>query len=45
VKDSHPIIAREGWPHVAITLVLALIATGFLGAWSLLFWGLFVFVV
>jgi phosphatidylserine decarboxylase len=45
VKDSHPIIAREGWPHIAITLVLALLATGFLGAWSLLFWGLFVFVV
>ena len=45
MKDSHPIIAREGWPHVAITLVLALIATGFLVAWSLLFWGLFAFVV
>jgi phosphatidylserine decarboxylase len=45
VNDSHPILAREGWPHIAISLALALIATAFLGAWSLLFWGLFVFVV
>jgi phosphatidylserine decarboxylase len=45
VNDSHPIIAREGWPHVAIALALALIATAFLGAWSLLFWGAAVFVL
>jgi phosphatidylserine decarboxylase len=46
VKDTHPIIAREGWPHVAIAVALALIATAFLGAsWSLLFWGLAVFVL
>ena len=43
--DNHPIIAREGWPHVAIALALALIATAFLGAWSLLFWGAAVFVL
>jgi phosphatidylserine decarboxylase len=45
VNDSHPIIAREGWPHVAIALALALIATAFLGAWSLLFWGAALFVL
>jgi len=45
VNDSHPIIAREGWPHVAIALALALIATAFLGAWSLLFWAAAVFVL
>ena len=45
MNDSHPIIAREGWPHVAIALALALIATAFLGAWSLLFWAAAVFVL
>jgi phosphatidylserine decarboxylase len=43
--DNHPIIAREGWPHVAVALALALIATAFLGAWSLLFWAAAVFVL
>lgn len=45
MNDTHPIIAREGWPHVVIAFALALIATAFLGAWSLLFWGLAVFVL
>jgi len=45
MRDSHPIIAREGWPHVAIALALALIATGLLGAWSLLFWAAALFVL
>src|SRR5580765_2671441 len=45
VQESHPLIAREGWPHVAIALGLALVATAFLGGWSLLFWGLAAFVV
>ena len=45
MTDSHPIIAREGWPHVAIAFALALIATAFLGGWSLLFWGLAAFVL
>jgi len=41
----HPIIAREGWPHVGIALGVALIATAFLGGWSLIFWAAFVFVL
>jgi phosphatidylserine decarboxylase len=45
VQESHPLIAREGWPHVAIAFGLALLATAFLGGWALLFWGLAVFVV
>jgi phosphatidylserine decarboxylase len=45
VQESHPIIAREGWPHVVIAVGLALFATAFLGGWSLPFWGLAVFVV
>jgi phosphatidylserine decarboxylase len=45
VGGSQPLIAREGWPHVAIAVVVALLATAFLGGWSLLFWALAVFVV
>jgi phosphatidylserine decarboxylase len=45
VPDSHPIIAREGWPHVLITLGLALLATWLLGWWSIPFWILLVFVL
>jgi phosphatidylserine decarboxylase len=45
VQEPHPLIAREGWPHVAIAVGLALLATAFLGGWALLFWGLAVFVV
>jgi phosphatidylserine decarboxylase len=45
VVESQPLIAREGWPHVAIAIVVALLATAFLGGWSLLFWGLAVFVI
>jgi len=45
VVESQPLIAREGWPHVAIAIVVALLATAFLGGWSLLFWALAVFVI
>jgi phosphatidylserine decarboxylase len=44
-QASHPIIAKEGWPHLAIALALALLATAFLGGWSLIFWAAFVFVL
>lgn len=40
----HPIIAREGWPFIAIALVVAL-ATSLAGVWSLPFWAIFVFCV
>jgi phosphatidylserine decarboxylase len=45
MDESHPIIAREGWPHVAIAVGLALLATAFLGGWSLLFWAGAIFVI
>ena len=43
--ESQPLIAREGWPHVAIAIIVALLSTVFLGGWSLLFWALAVFVI
>ena len=45
MSESHPLIAREGWPHVGIAVGLALLATAFLGGWSLLFWALAVLVI
>jgi phosphatidylserine decarboxylase len=38
----HPILAKEGWPFIAGSLVLALLAS-FSGLWSLPFWVIFVF--
>lgn len=38
----HPILAREGWPFIAASLVLALLASA-AGFWSLPFWLAFVF--
>ena len=41
----HPIIAREGWPFLAIAIIVALIASVTLGAWSLPFWLIALFVL
>ena len=41
----HPIIAREGWPVLAIALILALGATVWCTAWSIPLWIIFVFVL
>ena len=41
----HPIIAREGWPFLAISLVLAVAATAWCAAWSIPLWIIFVFVL
>ncbi len=41
----HPILAREGWPFIAGSLILAVVATYFGGAWSLPPWIIFVFCV
>ena len=40
----HPILAREGWPFIAGSLVLALLASS-TGIWSLPLWIVFVFCV
>jgi len=41
----HPIIAREGWPFLAIALVLAIGATVWCAAWSIPLWIIALFVL
>lgn len=41
----HPIIAREGWPFLGISLGLALMVTGAAGWWSAPLWIVFLFVL
>jgi phosphatidylserine decarboxylase len=41
----HPIIAREGWPFLAIALVLAIAATFWCATWSAPFWIIALFVL
>src|SRR5258706_4965561 len=42
----HPLIAREGWPFVAISLVVALGIGWLIGFWwSLPLWGVAIFVL
>lgn len=44
--SSHPLIAREGWPFLRVSGIIALIVTFTLGwLWSLPFWIIFVFVL
>lgn len=41
----HPLIAREGWPHLVVVLAAALLATALWGVWSLPEWLLALFVL
>jgi phosphatidylserine decarboxylase len=41
----HPIIAREGWPFLAISLILAVAATAWCVTWSIPLWIIFIFVL
>jgi phosphatidylserine decarboxylase len=41
----HPIIAREGWPFLAIAVIAALLATYFCAAWSVPLWIIALFVL
>lgn len=41
----HPIIAKEGWPFLALAIAIAALATATLGAWSWPFWVIAVFVL
>jgi phosphatidylserine decarboxylase len=42
----HPLIAREGWPFLAVTLIVAVVVTVFAGwGWSLLCWLIALFVL
>lgn len=41
----HPIIAREGWPFLAISIIIATLATVWCAAWSIPFWIIALFVL
>ena len=41
----HPIVAREGWPFLAIGIVVSSLVTYFFGGWSLPLWLLTLFVL
>ncbi len=41
----HPIIAREGWPFLAIAITASALVTYFFGAWSIPLWIISVFVL
>jgi len=41
----YPMIAREGWPHLAIVTAVALASTYLFGAWSLIAWIVVLFVL
>jgi phosphatidylserine decarboxylase len=41
----HPIIAREGWPFLAISLVLAIAVSFWCAAWATPLWIIFIFVL
>lgn len=42
----HPILAREGWPYIAVSLITALVVWYFFGLlWSLPVWVIFIFIV
>jgi phosphatidylserine decarboxylase len=41
----HPIIAREGWPFLAIAVAVAGLATYFCAAWSVPLWAIALFVL
>ena len=45
-NDTHPILAREGWWHLAFSAGAALLVTLFAGLlWAILFWLFFIFVL
>jgi phosphatidylserine decarboxylase len=41
----HPIIAKEGWPYLALATAVALVAAYFIGWWSLPLWIVAVFIL
>ena len=44
-RYPHPVIAREGWPFLVLSLGVSLVATYFLGWWSLILWALTLFIL
>jgi phosphatidylserine decarboxylase len=43
--QPHPIIAREGWPFLAISLIASVLVTWYGGAWSIPLWLFTLFVL
>ena len=41
----HPIIAREGWPFLTVSLIVAVGVTWFWGWWSIPFWIVYFFIL
>ena len=41
----HPIIAKEGWPYLALATAVALAAAYFIGWWSLPLWLVAIFIL
>ena len=41
----HPIIAREGWPFLAVAVMIAITATSWSAAWSIPLWIIAVFIL
>ena len=41
----HPIVAREGWPFLAVSLLVAVGVSWFWGWWSIPFWILYFFIL
>jgi phosphatidylserine decarboxylase len=41
----HPVIAREGWPYLTASLIVAIAVTWFAGWWSVPFWIVYFFIL
>ena len=41
----HPIVAREGWPYLTASLLVAIAVTWFWGWWSVPFWIIYFFIL
>jgi phosphatidylserine decarboxylase len=41
----HPIVAREGWPFLALAVLVSAVITYFFGGWSLPFWIVSLFIL
>lgn len=45
-SQSHPVLAREGWPHIVVSLMLAAACTAWLGwLWAAPLWALLLFIL
>lgn len=44
-KFNYPILAKEGWHYLILSLLVAIFASFTIGYWSLLFWLVFLFVL